>query len=92
MNKEQTFHSPSWINNAIAYQIFPDRFYRPENAGSRSDICLWGGIPDRDNFFGGTLNGIIEKLDYLQALGVNLLYLTPIFKAETNHRYDTVNY
>ena len=83
---------PSWICNSIAYQIFPDRFYRPETAESRSDLDQWGGIPDRDNFFGGTLNGIIEKLDYLQALGVNLLYLTPIFKAATNHRYDTIDY
>ena len=84
--------APSWVSNSIAYQIFPDRFFRPETAGSRSDLDQWGGIPDRKNFFGGTLNGITEKLDYLQTLGVNLLYLTPVFQAGTNHRYDTVNY
>lgn len=92
MKTNQVFHSPSWIKNSIAYQIFPDRFYRPEIAASCSDIDQWGGIPTRDNFFGGTLNGIIEKLGYLQNLGVNLLYLTPIFQAGTNHRYDTINY
>ncbi len=92
MKTDPVFQSPSWIRNSIAYQIFPDRFYRPETAEIRSDLDQWGGIPDRENFFGGTLNGIIEKLDYLQALGVNLLYLTPIFRAATNHRYDTVNY
>lgn len=92
MKTDQVFQSPSWIKKSIAYQIFPDRFYRPETAESHSDLDQWGGVPDRGNFFGGTLNGIIEKLDYLQDLGVNLLYLTPIFKARTNHRYDTVNY
>ena len=84
--------TPLWIRNSIAYQIFPDRFFRPVNAVSDSNLDQWGGIPDRENYFGGTLKGIIEKLDYLQTLGVNLLYLTPIFKACTNHRYDTVNY
>ena len=92
MKTDLFFQTPSWISNSIAYQIFPDRFFRPETAGSCSDLDRWGGIPNRENFFGGTLNGITEKLDYLQELGVNLLYLTPIFQAGTNHRYDTVNY
>ena len=92
METNLSFQSPSWISNSIAYQIFPDRFFRSETSGSCSKLDQWGGIPNRENFFGGTLNGISEKLDYLQTLGVNLLYVTPIFQAGTNHRYDTINY
>jgi len=83
---------PSWAADAVFYQIFPDRFYNgcPENDphGTRP----WEELPTPANFFGGDLQGISQKLDYLQHLGVNALYLNPIFVARTNHKYDTGDY
>lgn len=84
--------APDWVPDAIFYQIFPDRFYNgdPSNDPSGTEPC--GNTPTRDNFFGGDLQGILQKLDYLQGLGVNALYLNPIFRARTNHKYDTCDY
>ncbi|MBQ9467836.1 MAG: DUF3459 domain-containing protein [Clostridia bacterium] len=90
----------------IMYQIFPDRFcraggpFRKENAVTEEDwyalvseYAAYPGAPLKNNhFFGGTLYGIAEKLFRLKELGVTLLYLNPIFKAASNHRYDTGDY
>ncbi|MEA4811310.1 MAG: glycoside hydrolase family 13 protein [Anaerolineaceae bacterium] len=82
--------NPQWP--WIIYQIFPDRFCRsPKNQGNKK-LASWSDLPTRSNFFGGDLAGIQEKLDYLQNLGVNAIYLNPVFKAHTNHRYDTEDY
>ena len=80
---------PSWVNSAVFYQIFPERFCNGDPSLSPETVCQWGGKPDRMNFFGGDLPGVIQKLPYLSELGVNALYLTPIFEASTNHKYDT---
>ena len=85
-------HPPAWVADAIFYQIFPDRF---RNGDARTDpphSRPWGEIPTPTSFFGGDLWGILEKLDYLADLGVTALYLTPVFRASTNHRYDTEDY
>ncbi len=87
------------------YQIFPDRFARSTSYQpplQDKDYILrddWGGIPNHlpdkegrilnKDFFGGNIQGIIEKLDYLWELGVTVIYLNPIFEAYSNHRYDT---
>lgn len=83
---------PEWVKDAVFYQIFPERFANGDPSNDPPGTQPWGGTPDRDNFFGGDLPGIIDHLDYLQDLGVNALYLNPIFKAGTNHRYDTQDY
>ncbi len=100
------FSTPDWLKGGVIYQIFPDRFCRatqnkvlPEGKILRSD---WGGIPHfepnedgkvlNNDFFGGDFLGIISKLDYLKSLGVTAIYLNPIFKAYSNHRYDTSDY
>lgn len=101
------FKTPDWLRGGVIYQIFPDRFNRsnkphvgvPEKRFLRSD---WGGQPAftqngdpcslGNDYFGGDLNGIIEKLDYLKSLGVTCIYLNPIFFASSNHRYNTVDY
>ena len=83
---------PSWVNSAVFYQIFPERFCNGDPSLSPETVCQWGGKPDRMNFFGGDLPGVIQKLPYLSELGVNALYLTPIFEASTNHKYDTNDY
>ena len=100
--------TPAWFGEGVTYQIFPDRFRRtsvPETEGMVG--CRWvhqcwdeqpvflpeenGQITNRD-FFGGSLAGITEKLDYLQSLSVSTIYLNPIFEADSNHRYNTADY
>ncbi|MDO9085982.1 MAG: glycoside hydrolase family 13 protein [Anaerolineaceae bacterium] len=83
---------PSWIKNAIIYQIFPDRFYNGDSTNDPENIQNWGSKPTLWGFQGGDLFGIIQKLDYLIDLGINTIYLNPIFKAASNHRYDTIDY
>lgn len=99
-----TFSSaPAWGRKAIMYQIFPDRFARSAKADAHKtpkwaiaknwdDEVIGTGHGTSEQFFGGDLWGIIEKLDHLQSLGVNLLYLTPIFPARSNHRYDASSF
>ena len=99
---------PGWFGEGVSYQIFPDRFFRthiPDPAGlvgGRTVHQAWGEEPDyrpdekgevrNRDFFGGDLLGIVEKLDYLQSLGVETVYLCPIFEAAENHRYGTADY
>lgn len=82
---------PKWVKDTVWYQIFPDRFHK---GSQRHDprVEPWGTRPNHSNFNGGDLEGITEKLDYLKDLGITGLYFCPIFKADTNHRYDTNNY
>ena len=100
--------TPAWFGQGVTYQIFPDRFRRtsvPDVGGmvgrrwvhdNWSDQPVFlpdeqGQITNRD-FFGGSLAGITEKLDYLKSLSVSTLYLNPIFEADSNHRYNTADY
>ena len=92
MTGEIISSSPKWVADAVFYQIFPDRFARSKSQPARAELATWGDLPNRENFFGGDLQGILEHLDYLQNLGVNALYLNPIFQARTNHRYDASDY
>lgn len=110
-------HVPDWYKNGIAYQIFPDRFFRGEDWLQRQADAIrpdgwrgpkhllqmdWSDTPhyvrdetgriDRWTNFGGTLEGIREKLLYLKSLGVTILYLNPIFEGSSNHKYDTADY
>lgn len=98
---------PKWFSGGVMYQIFVDRFFKGEGSvGERDDVIInpdwYNGIPqfaknngDRlanNMFFGGNLWGVAEKLDYLSSLGVSVIYLNPIFKAYSNHKYDTGDY
>lgn len=80
-----------WARGSVGYQIFPDRFRRA--AGPAPGIQLWDspGTGQR-SFFGGDLRGIIASIPYLRELGVELVYLTPIFLSDTAHRYNTFDY
>ncbi|UUZ91762.1 glycoside hydrolase family 13 protein [Paenibacillus sp. P25] len=84
--------APEWAKSAIFYQIFPERFANGDPSNDPEGTEPWGGQPTADNFFGGDLQGIIDHLDYIENLGVNALYLTPIFKSPSNHKYDTIDY
>jgi len=81
-----------WTREAIAYQIFPDRFCRGASSRIPESAERWGSKPTARGFMGGNLSGITRRLDYLEELGVNLLYLTPIFESPSNHGYDTSDY
>ena len=83
---------PAWVKDAIFYQIFPDRFCRSAKYKAVGKFVDWDTLPTRENMFGGNLAGIIDKLDYIASLGVNAVYLCPIFKSNSNHRYHTVDY
>lgn len=83
---------PSWLEDAVFYQIFPDRFYRGSTDQSSMDYQAWGSEPTANGFMGGNLKGIISKIDYLLDLGINAIYLNPIFASAANHRYHINDY
>ncbi|WP_251615385.1 glycoside hydrolase family 13 protein [Pumilibacter muris] len=83
----------SWLRTAVFYEIFVDRFYRGDLKKNADYINLkWGEIPNPKSFAGGDLKGITAKLDYLKSLGINAVYLTPVFKSVSNHKYDISDY
>lgn len=83
---------PDWVPDAVFYQVFPERFRNGDAANDPPGCEPWGNAPTRENYFGGDLAGLIEKLDYIADMGFNALYLNPIFRAGTNHKYDTHDY
>jgi glycosidase len=83
---------PAWVKDAIFYQIFPERFANGDTKNDPPNVEPWGGTPKTKNYFGGDLRGIIDHLDYISALGVNCLYLNPIFWSNSNHKYHTKDY
>ncbi|WP_175419623.1 glycoside hydrolase family 13 protein [Marinitoga sp. 1154] len=101
------FEVPDWAIGTIYYQIFPDRFYNgdPSNDPVSGEYIYdgepikkknWDELPDPDKghieFYGGDLKGIIDKLDYLKDLGIEAIYLNPIFVSPSPHKYDTQDY
>ena len=83
---------PEWVFDAVFYQIFPDRFANGDLRNDPPNIQAWNSQPELHSFYGGDLRGIAEKLDHLADLGVNALYLNPIFLAPSPHRYNTTDY
>ena len=100
------FKTPDWFKGGVMYHVFVDRFSKSGRSCQREDavnekdwfapVSQYGVIPGaavkNDLFYGGDLYGITDKLDYLAGLGVNIIYLSPIFKAASNHKYDTSDY
>ncbi|MFN2200603.1 MAG: glycoside hydrolase family 13 protein [Caldilineaceae bacterium] len=86
--------APDWVKHAVFYQIFPDRFARSPRIQHPLGITFrdWGAPPAQQGYQGGDLLGIVDRLDYLQDLGVNALYLNPVFASASNHRYHTYDY
>lgn len=104
---ENGFTTPDWLRGGIIYQIFPDRFYNSgapkTDIPSDRYICEdWSAQPEYrqsdpvkflgNDYYGGDLKGICEKLPYLKSLGVSCIYMNPIFEAHSNHRYNTADY
>ena len=92
MARSSSTFAPDWVKDAIFYQIFPDRFCRSERYRAVGKFVPWNSRPTRENMFGGNLAGVEDKLKYIAGLGVNAIYLCPIFKSNSNHRYHTVDY
>ncbi len=86
--------TPDWVKDALFYQIFPDRFARSNVIEHSRGIEFkpWGTPPAEQGYQGGDLYGIVEKLDYLQELGITAIYLNPIFTSASNHRYHTYDF
>ncbi len=104
---DPNFETPAWFSGGTMYHVFVDRFCRGEGPVVKKESAVidpdWeNGIPQyaekqgdalpNNVFFGGNLWGVAEKLDYLASLGVTVIYLSPVFEAYSNHRYDTANY
>jgi glycosidase len=83
---------PYWVQDAIFYQIFPDRFANGDPTNDPPNLQKWGSAPTSWGFQGGDLRGIIQHFDYLLDLGINAIYLNPIFAATSTHRYNTSDY
>ena len=101
------FSTPDWAKGAVMYQIFVDRFCNGDPSNDVVDgeyayigeptvqVKDWGKYPsamDVRSFYGGDLKGVMEKLDYLQDLGVEVIYFNPLFVSPSNHKYDTQDY
>lgn len=91
--REEIVRLPEWFMNAVVYNIFPDSFASGQNtlSGSEKKLSSPDGTTSHSHL-GGTITGILENLNYIQSLGVNCLYLNPIFKSEEYHKYDIVDY
>jgi cyclomaltodextrinase len=84
--------TPDWVRDAVFYQIFPDRFATSLRVVKPGPLEPWTSPPTTHGFKGGDLRGIAEHLPYLQELGITALYLNPIFRSASNHRYHTDDY
>ncbi|QVI35483.1 alpha-glycosidase [Lacticaseibacillus chiayiensis] len=86
--------TPDWVKTTVWYQIFPERFANGDPSNDPAGTKPWrpADHPGREDFYGGDLQGVLDHLDDLQALGINGLYFCPIFTASSNHKYDTIDY
>ena len=84
--------TPDWVKDAVFYQIFPDRFASSARVEKPHNLEPWDTPPTLSGFKGGDLLGVVEHLDYLHDLGINAIYLNPIFQSTANHRYHTHDY
>lgn len=93
LNKIDVFQAPDWVKDTVWYQIFPERFANGDDSINPPGTLPWGSTtPEYNNFFGGDFEGIIQHIDHLVELGITGVYFTPIFKAQSNHKYDTIDY
>ena len=93
INETDILKPVEWMRTATFYQIFVERFCMGDKDKDKSYVNLkWGELPAPKSFAGGDLEGVIKKLDYLKNLGINAIYLTPVFQSESNHKYDISDY
>ncbi len=88
-----TMSVPDWVKTAVCYEVFPERFAMGKSDKDKRYINTpWGQLPTPKSYCGGDLVGIREKLPYLKELGINVLYMTPVFCSPTNHKYEITDY
>lgn len=93
MNSSDIAVTPNWVQDTIWYQIFPDRFCNGDSSINPKECKKWKSAKVHFwDVYGGDIRGIISKLDYLENLGINGIYLNPIFKSNSNHKYNTESY
>ncbi|QGH35807.1 alpha-glycosidase [Gracilibacillus salitolerans] len=93
LHEVDIFQAPDWVKDTVWYQIFPERFANGDASLNPEATLPWGSMdPTPTNFFGGDFQGVMDHLDYLERLGITGIYFTPIFKAYSNHKYDTIDY
>ncbi len=79
---------PDWVYGGVMYQIFPERFSNGDSTINPKNLVDWNSTPTRLGFHGGDLIGVLNNLDHIESLGVNILYLNPIFLSSSTHKYD----
>ncbi|MBR1674097.1 MAG: alpha amylase N-terminal ig-like domain-containing protein [Eubacterium sp.] len=94
MNPVDTFKTPDWVNDTVWYQIFPERFCNGDSSNDNPGTKPWKceKIHGHNDYYGGDLQGIIDRFDHIKNLGITGIYLNPVFEAESNHKYNTTNY
>lgn len=90
INDDDVLRFPEWAKGAAIYQIFVDRFFSSKRREGVNRA--WGELPESGSVYGGDLDGVAEKLDYIQSLGTEVIYLCPVFRSKTNHKYDIEDY
>lgn len=91
--QEDVYEEVKWMQEGIVYQIFPERFCNGDESINPQGVLPWGkGKITHRSMYGGDIQGVINKLDYIKDLGIDVIYLTPIFKSNSNHKYNTSDY
>ncbi|GIP31901.1 glycoside hydrolase family 13 protein [Paenibacillus sp. J2TS4] len=90
---DEVLKPPAWVKEAIFYQIFTERFANGDLSNDPVGVRSWEeDNPGPHDYYGGDLQGVLDRIEYIQSLGVNAVYFTPLFEANTNHKYDTTDY
>lgn len=94
INPADVIRVPEFVKNTVWYQIMPDRFCKAKGTNTDPRFTPWGNTdnPRHNDIYGGNLKGITERLDYINSLGVNGIYLNPVFESISYHKYDTTDY
>lgn len=94
MNPSDIYNVPKWVVDTFWYQIMPDRFCRHKDSPFEKKFVDWECTDNMEytTFYGGNIAGITSKIPYLHELGINGIYLTPIFESNSNHKYNTIDY
>jgi hypothetical protein len=91
INSDDIIAPPEWAKGGIVYQIFVDRFYNGEPANDPAGTVSTDVLPRHGTYYGGDLQGAAERLDYVKALGAEMVYLSPVLKSPTYHKYDVAD-
>ena len=92
INEDEQPSQPDWAKGAAIYQVLVDRYHDGDPSNNPPGCKARDALPDRDTYYGGDFDGLIEKLPHIASLGMDILYLSPVFLSPTYHKYDTVDY